>query len=155
MAYQKLQVGRALAVIPSDYAEVPFPAVSASGVNDTVAAGTLTDTAATFITNNVITGDIVYNTVDGSAATVVKVVSQTVLELNDDIFLATGKSYKVFAGGNNNGCILYIGTAGALDVVTVGGDTVNFAAVLAGQFLPVQVLRVLTSSSATNIVALW
>ena len=115
----------------------------------------MVDSTATFITDNVKTGDIVYNTVDKTAATVVKVLSETVIELNDDIFLLTGKSYSVYAGGNNNGCVLYIGTAGALDVVTAGGDTVQFAAVLAGQFLPVQVVQVLDSSSATNIVALW
>lgn len=155
MAYQKLQVGRALAVIPSNNAEIPFPAVSASGVNTTVAVGTLTDTAATFVTNNVMTGDIVYNLTDGTAATVVKVVSETVLELNANIFTAITKSYKVYAGGNNNGCVLYIGTGGALDVVTVDGDTITFVTVLAGQFLPVQVLKVLSSTSASDIVALW
>ena len=155
MATPKIQVGRALAVIPSDYAQIPFPAPSASGVNTSATGSILTDGAATFITDNVATGDIVYNTVDGSAATVVKVVSQTELELNDVIFLTPGKSYVVYAGGNNQGCVLYIGTAGALDVVTAGGDTVTFAAVLAGQFLPVQVVQVKASSSASNIVALW
>lgn len=155
MATPKIQVARALEVIPSNFAEIPFPAVSASGVNDSVVANQLVDSTATFITDNVQTGDIVYNTVDKTAATVVRVLSETVIELNDDIFLLTGKSYSVYAGGNNNGCVLYIGTAGALDVVTAGGDTVQFAAVLAGQFLPVQVIKVLDSSSATNIVALW
>lgn len=155
MATPKIQVGRALAVIPSDYAQIPFPAPSASGVNSSVVASELVDATATFITDNVIIGDIVYNTVDGSAATVTKVISETVLQLNDDIFTATGKSYVVYTGTSNQGCVLYIGTAGALDVVTAGGDTVTFAAVLAGQFLPVQVLQVKASSSASNIVALW
>lgn len=155
MATQKIQVSRALEVIPSNYAQIPFPAVTTSGVNDSVVANQLVDSAATFITDNVMTGDIVYNTVDKTAATVVKVLSETVIELNDDIFLLIGKSYTIYAGNGNSGCVLYVGTAGALDVVTAGGDTVQFAAVLAGQFLPVQVVQVLDSSSATNIVALW
>jgi heptaprenylglyceryl phosphate synthase len=142
-------------VIPSDYAQIPFPAVSASGVNTSVVASELVDSTAKFLTNNVVTGDIVYNTVDGTAATVVKVLSETAIQLNANIFTATGKSYKVYAGNNTNGCVLYVGTAGALDVVTVGGDTVTFAAVLAGQFIPVHVLQVKASSSASNIVALW
>ena len=155
MATPKIQVGRALAVIPSNYAEIPFPAPAASGVNSSAVANQLVDSAATFVTDGVQAGCVVYNTVDLTAATVIKVISETVVELNDDIFLATGKAYTVYQKGNNNGCVLYVGTAGALDVVTAGGDTVTFAAVLAGQFLPVQVIQVLDSSSASNIVALW
>lgn len=59
-------------------------------------------------------------------------------------------------GGTNNGCVLYVGGDGNLRVTTIGGDTVTFVGVLAGTFLPVQVLRVLsTGTTATNIVALW
>ena len=59
-------------------------------------------------------------------------------------------------GGSNNGCVLYVGGAGNLKVLTVGGDEVTFTAVPVGTFVPVQVLSVFaTGTTATNIVALW
>lgn len=49
---------------------------------------------------------------------------------------------------------LYVGGAGDLEVTTVGGDTVTFAA--ASGLLPVCVSRVRASgTSATGIIALW
>jgi hypothetical protein len=60
------------------------------------------------------------------------------------------------SGGNNNGCVLYVGGAGNLKVKTVGGDEVTFVGINTGTFLPVQVVRVFsTGTSATNILALW
>jgi len=60
------------------------------------------------------------------------------------------------SGGDNNGCVIYVGSAGTLRVQTAGGDDVTFNGVLAGSFLPVQVTRVfVTGTSATNIIALW
>jgi hypothetical protein len=59
-------------------------------------------------------------------------------------------------GSGNNGCVLYVGGAGNIKVTTAGGDTVVFTGLLAGMFIPVQVLRVwATSTTATNIIALW
>jgi hypothetical protein len=59
-------------------------------------------------------------------------------------------------GTGNNGCVLYVGGAGDIKVTTAGGDTVVFTGLLAGMFVPVQVLRVwATDTTATNIVALW
>ena len=56
----------------------------------------------------------------------------------------------------NRGCVLYVGTGGALVVKTAGGDTVTFANVPDGTFLPVQVLQVLaTGTDASDILALW
>ena len=57
--------------------------------------------------------------------------------------------------GKNNGCVLYIGTGGNLDVETAGGDLITFTNVGSGQFLPVQVLKVFATSTASDIVALW
>jgi hypothetical protein len=59
-------------------------------------------------------------------------------------------------GSGNNGCVLYVGGTGNLRVLTAGGDTITFTNMPAGTFVPVQVLRVYaTSTTATNIVALW
>lgn len=60
------------------------------------------------------------------------------------------------SGGTNNGCVLYVGTAGNLRVLTVGGDDVTFIGINTGAFIPVQVLRVFaTGTTAANIIALW
>jgi hypothetical protein len=59
-------------------------------------------------------------------------------------------------GSGNNGCVLYIGGDGDVKVTTAGGDTVTFVGLIAGSFVPVQVLRVWsTDTTATSIVALW
>ena len=59
-------------------------------------------------------------------------------------------------GGTNNGCVLYIGTPGDIQVKTVGGDVVTFVGVYAGQFFPVNVLQVFaTGTTVGEIIALW
>ena len=51
---------------------------------------------------------------------------------------------------------LFVGGAGNLNVDTADGDTVLFTGVTAGMILPLAVKRVRsTSTTATNIVALW
>lgn len=51
---------------------------------------------------------------------------------------------------------LYIGGAGNVTVVTVGGQTITFPSVPAGSLLPIQVSRVnATLTTATNIISLW
>ena len=60
------------------------------------------------------------------------------------------------SGGVNDGCVLYVGIGGDLTVITTGQDTVTFVNIQDGTFIPVQVLRVLsTGTTALNIVALW
>ena len=60
------------------------------------------------------------------------------------------------SGGTNNGCVLYVGTAGNLRVQTVGGDDVTFNNINTGAFIPVQVVKVYaTGTTAGSILALW
>jgi len=161
MSVFKSQFSRALEVIKSDNANIPYPAVSSSGTNTSVTVASLVDSAATFVTNNVATGDIVYNTTDGTAATVLVVVSQTTLLLNADIFTATSKDYVVYTASaqtsnGNPGCFLYVGGAGNVKVTTICGDIVTFSAAAVGFVLPVQVIKLhATGTSATLIDALW
>ena len=69
---------------------------------------------------------------------------------------ATIPSISTAAGSGNNGCVLYVGGAGDVQVITVGGDNVTFVGVNAGTFLPVLVKQVVsTSTTATSILALW
>ena len=59
-------------------------------------------------------------------------------------------------GSGNNGCVLYVGVTGNVRVLTAGGDDVTLVGVSAGQFVPVQVVKVFaTGTTSTNILALW
>lgn len=157
MSALKLQVGRALRVIPSDNNNIPFPASNSSGTNTEAIANRLVDNTATFITRVVKAGDIVYNETDGTATTVASVESEISLTLSNNIFTATGKSYTIYDSGSvNNGCVLYIGGQGDIKVVTEGGDTITFNSLNEGTFVPVNVIKVFsTGTTATLINALW
>jgi len=141
---------------------IPFPSLIEAGTNTSTAASQLIDaTAGDFINLNVKAGDVVYNVTDGTAATVVSVQSNSTLTLNANIFTATAKSYAIYNNApettiGNTGCVLYVGGAGNINVLTIGDDRVLFNAVPAGSFLPVQVKQVLSSlTTATLINALW
>lgn len=156
MASQKLQPSSALSVIPSDNVDIPFTNISASGTNTSATASKLVDSGATFNNGSVNVGDIVYNTTDSSAAMVTAIDSATTLSLNANIFSAGSKAYIVYTGNSNQGCVLYIGGAGDLNVITAAGQTVLFKAVPVGTFIPINVIKVLsTSTTATFILALW
>lgn len=160
MSVFKSQFSRALAVIKSDNADIPYPAQATSGTNTSVTVGSLVSSSSSFVSNNVRTGDIVYNITDGTAATVVNVISETQVSLNADIFLATSKSYIIYQASpqttiGNEGCNIYVGGTGSLVVTTIGGDIVTFSGVAAGTVLPVQVLKVASASTATLLTALW
>ncbi len=161
MSVFKSQFSRALRAYKSDDANIPYPSLIETGTNTTATTLKLIDSAGLFITNNVKAGDIVYNDTDELAATVVSVDSETQITLNANIFTATSKIYAVYQGSSqtglgNPGCNLYIGGAGNVSVATIGGDVVTFFAVPAGTTLPVQVLKLIaTSTSATNVIALW
>lgn len=156
MATETLQVGRAIKVLPSDNAQIPFPNARVTGTNTSTSSGKLINSSATFLTSKVEIGDIVYNTTDGTAATVTDIDSETSLSLNANIFSATSKAYKVYPGEVNRGCLLYTGVAGDVAIITSGGDSVTIVGALAGEYHPVHVLKVLsTGTSATDILAFW
>ena len=161
MAYQKLQVGVGLKVIPS--ATINIPNASGPTESGTATAGTankLTDNTASF-TNNLV-GYIVYNTTDNAVATVTAVDSPTVLSLSADIMNNTD-AYTLYAD-DNAGCVLYIGNTGVADtfnvrVLTSSGSDITFTALQPGSFIPVQVKRVIEAGAAASgtadILALW
>lgn len=156
MAYQKLQAGRALSVINSDATEVPFPQLINSSSSSAVSVGELVDASANFLTLGVQAGDIVYNTSGTSTAEVLRVVNATTLSLSLDIFTGIGETYFLYKGGENEGCVLYVGTGGDLTITTSSGDVVTLVNLPTGMFVPVQTLKVWASgTSAKDIVALW
>jgi len=111
MAYQKLQVSRAILVIPSDDTLIPFPGaiyfestttgnaanklidVLESGTNST-SGTTLTDVAKNFITAGVQVGDTVEDTTSGDLATITAV-GVTTLTLAEDIFPVAARPYSL------------------------------------------------------------
>ena len=153
MAYQKLQVGRALTVIASNSINIPNVAgPTVSGTTDGVTTNKLVDSAASFTSN--LLGYIVYNTTDDTVATVTAVDDAGTLSLSADI-MASGENYTIYAD-DNNGCVLYAGSGGNIRVLTVGGDDVTFVGLAPGAFVPVQVKRVFASGTGpSDIVALW
>ena len=75
--------------------EVPSSYNTLTGVNTSVAASKLIDSAATFQTSGVKKGDLSENTGTGETAKVVSVDSEIQLTLDTDIFAATGQSYEL------------------------------------------------------------
>ena len=162
MSVFKSQFSRALRAHKSDDAVIASPALFiSSATNTTATAFKLIDSTATFIAKNVAVGDVVHNDTTELSATVVSVDSATQLTLNANIFLATGNTYTVYGMSSqtnigNTGCNLYIGGAGNVSVITIGGDIATFFAVPVGTILPVQVRQLRsTSTTVTNVMALW
>lgn len=159
MANLKQNTSVALQVLKSDNANIPYPARVVSGTNTSATTNKLIDSGATFVTNNVMQNDIIYNITDGSAATVVSVDSETQITLNADIFTAGSKEYIVYSGQNvNNGCLLWVGGSGTVKVDTAGGQTVSITAPIGilGGTAPLNITKVYSSTTtATLMVALW
>jgi hypothetical protein len=157
MATQKLQVGRAFPVnIYSNDVNIPFPQVSTSGTATGGSLNYLEDSGADFIQGGINPGDIIYNLSQQSADIVVGINSPTQIEVAGYIGgTFPGDNYIIYAGNNHQGCVLYIGIGGDLEVETVGGDIVTLSNVASGQFIPVQVMKVTLNTTALDILALW
>lgn len=157
MAYQKLQVERALEVIPSD--TINIPNVSGAVLSGTTsqpapAATQLVDDTQDFTLIQGLVGSIVYLT--GGVATVTGITNANTLDLSAGV-ANTGatEDYTIYADANQ-GCVLYTGAGGDIKVLTAGNDEVTFTGTAAGAFIPVQVKRVFaTPAPPTGIIALW
>lgn len=159
MSVFQSQYTRALKVIPSEYANIPYPNSITSGITTGSGTASLIDSEADFISLGVQIGDIVYNTSNNQAATVSSVVSATELLLNADIIPSSGTIYTVYNASPQSsnapqGCYLYSEGVSNIEVITLGGDRVTFTNVQAGQILPVQIVK-LISTSDYGLVALW
>ena len=161
MANVRIQPSRALAVYKSDNADIPYPAVATSGTTTAAGVNQLIDAGKNFSALQIYPGNIVYNTTTGASATITDVspATPTTLTLNANIFIGA-QAYIIYqsspmAGGQNTGCVLYVGTGGDLVVTTAGGDYVGFVNVQNGSFLPVQVVKVWNAGTAGDILALW
>lgn len=152
MAYQKLQSGAGLTVIPSDKYDIPNYAPVYTGTPSSVGAYKLIDNTQKFSQN--IVGYTVYDLTGTSVSVVLDVQNENTLLLKDDIIGGSDK-YAIFPN-THSGCVLYVGNGGSLKVTMSGGSEITFFNVQDGTFLPISVSRVWnTETTATNIVALW
>ena len=154
MAYQKLQVGRALPVIPSNDILIPDVSTEVFSGQAAFTANTLTDTGTNFKSIVSSAGAIVYNTTVSRAYGVTSVNSDTVLKLSPGTTGGGSDNYSIYNAATT-GCVLYVGVAGNLKVQTSSGDIVTFTNMPIG-FVPVQVIQVFESGTeASGIIALW
>ena len=176
MAYQKLQVGLGLEVIPNDSSDIPNPAgptTTGTGTVGTVVSGTtltLVDSSADFIANGIKQGMVIYNTVDGLVGVVTSITNETTLiaAVTTNASWTTSSAYTIYHE-TTDGCVLYVGGQQAsstpvgvnLSIVTSSGSAVLMENLLPGSFLPIQVRRVKETGTDTGdapyvkVVAFW
>ena len=158
MAYQKLQGMIGMAVIPSDFINIPNVSDQKRSSVTTGASG-VTDGAATFTDGSVSIGDIVYDTSNLVVAKVTAIVNDNELSLDNGnggaVSIAGAANYLIFSD-TNKAAVLYVGVAGNLTVeMAYSGQTLTFVAASNG-YHPIQVNKVLsTGTAADSIVALW
>tara|TARA_R110000822_G_scaffold2180_4_gene10586 strand:- start:987 stop:1463 length:477 start_codon:yes stop_codon:yes gene_type:complete len=158
MAYQKLQGMIGMAVIPSDFINIPNVSDQKRSSVTTGASG-VTDGAATFTDGSVSIGDIVYDTSNLVVAKVTAIVNDNELSLDNGnggaVSIAGAANYLIFSD-TNKAAVLYVGVAGNLTVeMAYSGQTLTFVAAANG-YHPIQVNKVLsTGTAADSIVALW
>ena len=175
MTYIKSCSREALAVITSDDVRIPDPNTvvvldTATGATVGVAAfnvaNTLTDVGTKFLDAGISTGSIVYNTTAGKAYYVVSVDSDTQLTLSGATAGGATDSYSIYTK-STIGCSLFVGTTGNITVqmeqqngntsaaATPANHIVTYKNIANGHFLPIQVVRVDNSTTATDIIAMW
>jgi len=71
------------------------PVILKTGTNTSVVSNQLVDSAGGFSSLDISAGDVVTNITTGLVSTVVSIVSNTVLQLDSNIFLASGNSYAI------------------------------------------------------------
>jgi len=160
MAYQKLQTSAALDVIPSNTVPIPDRATKVlDGTADFSVAGTLTDVGTTFLSAGIQKNAIVYNVTDQKAYFVLDVTDDLNLSITSIAGGSAAAKYYIY-NAPTNGCVLYVGTGGDVAVEfsepsdSPSGELI-FKNVPNAAFLPVQVVRVDDTTTATDIIALW
>jgi len=154
------QPTNAVIVIPDDSINIPNPGIIISGTN-TGAGTTLTDVGKGFTnaeTNpkgfNINGGDVVYDST-GTIAEIRDVINSSDIALLSAIAAGTYDIYKGNQQFQSPGYSLFVGTAGDVRVLTVGGETVTLSNVANASFIPLQVQRVYaTGTTAADIIAM-
>tara|TARA_R110002020_G_scaffold244115_1_gene457657 strand:+ start:16 stop:525 length:510 start_codon:yes stop_codon:yes gene_type:complete len=164
------QPTQAITVIKSDTINIPEPGSYLTGGN-TGSGTTLTTAGAKFLgtfnagntgySNRVAAGDVIYQ--GTTIVTVVSVDSDTQLTVSAAL-TGGGATYEIYRGNGgaqtqlpagNEGFSLFVGTAGNLAVIPASStDTVILKNVPDSSFIPLQVARVLSATTAADVVAL-
>jgi len=168
MSSVKLNPTRALKVLPSLYADIPYPNELASGSCTGAGGQFLEDSNFDFTTEingntvyAVNVGDVVYNITTSNSATIIEVADKHSVKLNTEI-MNNGDNYIIYQAGpttgqGNQGCTLYLLAAPSssyvLEFTTIGGDVISASGVAPGLF-PVQVKSV-KSFNGDGVIALW
>ncbi len=143
----------------SDILNIPKPGVIVSGTN-TTSGVTLTDATKNFTksaTNKqgyiISSGDVVYDITTGVFIEITSVTSATEILLSSSI--AVG-DYEIFKGNKlkSDGYSLFVGTGGNLILETVNGQEVTLKNVANNSYVPLQVAKVKSGTTALDIVAL-
>ena len=123
---------------------------------------TLQSNTVDFIANGVSPGDIVYVFDDGgyfnTTTKVIGIIGANTIQVGDYInvnYNFTIYQQSAMSGLGNQGCVLYIGQGGTLNVTTSGNDVVTFFNIKGDTFFPVNVLNVTIGTDCSNIIALW
>ena len=177
MAYQKLQVGLGLEVIPTDGSDIPNPAgpsFSSIGTTGTGVTGTLltlVDSEADFIAERIAPNMVIYNTADGTVAVVSSITDATTLvaAVKDSAPWTETRPSTIYHE-TTDGCVLYVGGVQAstspagldLSIITSSGSEVVMENLAPGSFLPIQVRRVKITGTDmgddapyVKVVAFW
>jgi hypothetical protein len=157
MGVFKSQFTRALNVIPSANCNIPYPNAIVSSTTTDSSPNNLIDSSVDFIALNVQAGDIVYNISANQAATVAGVIDSTTLSLNADI-APPGDDYVVYqassqTGLGNTGAFLLFSAAATAVITTIGSDELTVGASVG--VLPIQVLKLTSTSGGATVTALW
>jgi hypothetical protein len=78
------------------------PVTLKAGTNTSVVSGQLVDSAGGFLSLDISAGDVVTNLTTGLVSTVVLVLSNTAIQLDSNIFLASGNAYGIFSSSTVN-----------------------------------------------------
>ena len=143
----------------SDILNIPKPGVIVSGAN-TTAGTTLTDATKDFTrsaTNAqgyiISSGDVVYDITTGVFIEIIAVTSATEILLSSAIAIG---NYEIFKGNKlkSDGYSLFVGSGGDLILETVDGQEVTLKNVANNSYVPLQVAKVKSGTTALDIVAL-
>ncbi len=170
MAYQKLQVGLGIKVVPSDTINIPNASGALfAGTVASVSTNTITVTQApgvSFLDMNLAAGMIVQNDAATNITTIVSVDDADSITLGNVTGFSGTTKFKIFTQ-DSVGCVLYVGNASAdadtfnVSVVTSSGSELTFSGLQSGSFIPVQVKQVKATGTGANgtgtleLVALW
>lgn len=151
---------KAIDVIPSNIINIPQPGKVAAGSSSTNGT-TLTDASGAFLDDQLSGGDVVYVNNTAEIHEILSVDDNQTITLRTAVSAAAPYDYKVYKGNGGTlregqlGYSLFVGTAGDLTVFPVGVDeAVTLKNVANNSYVPLQVQRVLTTTTAADILAL-